>query len=327
MEKAFELFIADEGENHSEAWAKLLLPASPCELLDAVERAQVTAERPVYLEIQKYALGMEGLKPYIGVERNLSALYAFNALAEKLVTLDDTQRLVLAECLRDEENGGPVPLPRIYDLAAGDEAFQCLDLTPPEPDYTALLELWTGQRADAKPVTLKLPVTLEEIGAVRETVGAGSLSEIEYRCLDCLVPALIKPMTAAKELLLVNTAAHMLTSTPKERLTRYKALLEAMGFMPLWDALNLFDTLDEYTLEPDIRCPEDAGRKELHLIISSPEVEKVLPHVNLLTYGQQTLEQYHMVLTGYGGFCRVDGKPFRKRPCPDSGNPDSGGIT
>ena len=33
MEKAFELFIADEGENHTEAWAKLLLPASPYELL------------------------------------------------------------------------------------------------------------------------------------------------------------------------------------------------------------------------------------------------------------------------------------------------------
>ena len=27
MEKAFELFIADEGEKHTEAWAKLLLPA------------------------------------------------------------------------------------------------------------------------------------------------------------------------------------------------------------------------------------------------------------------------------------------------------------
>ena len=314
MEKAFELFIADEGENHTEAWAKLLLPASPYELLGAMERAQVKAERPVYLEIQKYALEMEGLKPYIGVERNLSSLYAFNALAEKLAALDDTQRIVLTECLKEEGNGGTVPLPRIYDLAAGDEAFQSLDLTSPDPDYTSLLELWTGQRTEASPVTLKLPVTLEEIGAVRESLGAGSLSEIEYRCLDCLVPALIKPMTAAKELLLVNAAAHKLKETPTGQLTKFKAMLEAMGFMSLWEALERYDTLGEYALEPDIRCPEDAGRKELHLIISSPELEKVIPHVNLLTYGQQSMEEYHMVLTGYGGFCRVDGAPFRKHP-------------
>ena len=140
MEKAFELFIADEGENHTEAWAKLLLPASPYELLDAIEKSQVKPERPVYLEIQKYALEMEGLKPYIGVERTLPSLYAFNKLAEKLVTLDDTQRLVLVERLKDEENGGHVPLPRVYDLAAGDGAFTRLNLMLPEPDYIALLE-------------------------------------------------------------------------------------------------------------------------------------------------------------------------------------------
>ena len=99
-------------------------------------------------------------------------------------------------------------------------------------------------------------------------------------------------------------------------------MLEAMGFTPLWDAMNLYDTLDEYALEPDIRCPEDAGRKELRLIISSPEMDKVIPHINLLTYGQQSMEEYHMILTGYGGFCRVDGAPFRKQS-----SPDSGGIT
>ena len=313
MEKAFELFITDEGENHTEAWAKLLLPASPYELLDAIEKSQVKPERPVYLEIQKYALEMEGLKPYIGVERTLPSLYAFNKLAEKLVMLDDTQRLVLVERLRDEENGGHVPLPRVYDLAAGDGAFTRLNLAPPEPDYTALLEGWTGQRADAKPITLKLPVTLEEIGAVRDTLGAGSLSEIQYRCLDCLVPALAKPMTAAQEIILVNTAAQTLKEATSEQLTKFKALLEAVGFTPLYNALELYDKLGEYSLEPDIRCPEDVGRKELRTLVSRSEAEKIIPHVNLLTYGQQTMAEYHMVITGYGGFCRVDGQPFQTK--------------
>ena len=135
MEKAFELFITDEGENHTEAWAKLLLPASPYELLDAIEKSQVKPERPVYLEIQKYALEMEGLKPYIGVERTLPSLYAFNKLAEILIMLDGTQRLILLERLKNEENGGHVPLPRVYDLAAGDGAFARLNLVPPETDY------------------------------------------------------------------------------------------------------------------------------------------------------------------------------------------------
>ena len=304
MEKAFELFMADEGENHTEAYAKLLLPASPCELKDALEKAEITPDRPVYLEIQKYALEMECLKPYIGVERELPSLYAFNALAEKLITLDGAQRLGLAEQLKNAagHDGGPVPLPRVYDLAAGDGAFARLNLLPPEPDYTVLLKI---RQNENKTVRLKLPMPPEELDG---------MADAPCQCVDCRVPILINAITMAGTVSQANEAALTLNAIPEgKRLTRYKALLEAKGFASLREVLELYDTLDEYSLEADIRCPEDAGRKEVRLIISSEEVEKVIPHVNLLTYGQQSMAEYNMVLTGYGGFCRIDGKPFRNQ--------------
>ena len=318
MEKAFELFMADEGGNHTDAWTKLLLPAGPHGIKDALQRARIRPGRPVYLEIQKYALEMEFLKPYVGIERDLTSLYAFNALAEKLITLNTTRRLVLKERLRTES--GPIPLPRLYDLVSAEGAFRNLDLTPVEPDYTALLELRTAHESRVT-VMLKLPATDRDMEAALDQMRVEDWTAVSLRCVDCRLPILMDAMTMAGDVTRINEAARTLAAVPEEKLFKYEALLEAKGFSSLREALCLYDTLDQYALEPDIRSAEDAGRKELRLLLSAEEAEKVIPHVNLFTYGQQSMEEYHMVLTAYGGFCRIDGRDFRKPSCPDSGGP------
>ena len=317
MEKVFELFMADEGENHTEAWAKLLLPASPYELRDALQRARIRLDNPVYLEVRKYALEMEYLKPYVGIEGELASLYAFNALAEKLVSLNAAQRPALKQRLRAET--GPLPIPRLYDLAAGEGAFRNLDLTPVEPDYTALLEVKTAHERGRVTVMLKLPATEQELEDALVKTGEEDWTKVSLRCTDCRVPILMDSLTMEGDITRINEAVRTLKAVPEEKLLKYEALLEAKGFLSLLEALCLYDTLDRYTLEMDIRCAEDAGRKELRLIISSEEVEKIIPHLNLSAYGRQTMEEYHMVLTSYGGFCRTDGGEFRKRPGSDSG--------
>ncbi|MBQ9346530.1 MAG: hypothetical protein IJT94_04200 [Oscillibacter sp.] len=301
--KVYDLFMADEGQDHTEAWAKLELPASPYEIRDALEKAQISPGRPAYLEIQRYLPGMEWLKPFVAPERELTALYAFNALAEKLAAMDALELRNYEERVRAESDAEAVPLPRLYDLAVGEGAFQRLDLTPVEPDYIVLMEC----RRDGaeRTAAVKLPAPKEAIEAWKAESGETAV----WQCADCLIPRLANEITAVGSLDDANDAAVMMQAIPKKRLPLYKALLEAKGVTSLREALNLYSRMEEYGLAPRIRCVEDAAKWELRFLMDESEAEKLIPHVNLRTYGEAVMAKYHMTLTGYGGVSPLADRP------------------
>ena len=124
MEKklVFQCDIMHEDLSVSKVYAGLSLPATPYELLDAIERAHLEDGGKPYIEILDHTQ-FPFLAPYLEDWNNL---YALNALAEKLASMEQWQidafeGLLLMEDQKREEYG----LPRIYDLAASAKEGAC----------------------------------------------------------------------------------------------------------------------------------------------------------------------------------------------------------
>ena len=98
-----------------ESCADLVLPATYYELRDAIERTHLDDGAEKLIEITDHTK-FPFLAPYL---EDCGDLYALNALAEKLATLDEWQIDALEGLvLMEEQKREPFGLPRIYDLAA-----------------------------------------------------------------------------------------------------------------------------------------------------------------------------------------------------------------
>ena len=180
------------------------------------------------------------------------------------------------------------------------------ELEHPKANETVNVIIRMRHEDAGRSVTVELPIPEEEIA---RTIADNGGEDNLWRCIDCPAAALVAPITETGSLRQANAAAMMLKDITEKRLTLFKALLEAKGFPPLREAMNLYSRLDEYGLDPHIHCVEDAAKWELRFLMDEAEAEKLIPHVNLITYGQVVMRDYHMTLTGYGGLSPLAGKP------------------
>ena len=95
--KVFAMYLAKEGNPNSDAYAKLDLPASPWEVVDALDKVRLNEGEQLYMEIEDY-YAFEHLAPHLdGLEISLNEL---NDLAALLSALDEVQEVVLDGFLR-----------------------------------------------------------------------------------------------------------------------------------------------------------------------------------------------------------------------------------
>ena len=95
--KVFAMYLAKEGNPNSDAYAKLDLPASPLEVVDALDKVRLNEGEQLYMEIEDY-YAFEYLAPHLdGLEISLNEL---NDLAALLSALDEVQEVVLDGFLR-----------------------------------------------------------------------------------------------------------------------------------------------------------------------------------------------------------------------------------
>lgn len=95
--KVFAMYLAKEGNPNSDAYAKLDLPASPWEVVDALDKVRLNEGEQLYMEIEDY-YAFEYLAPHLdGLEISLNEL---NDLAALLSALDEVQEVVLDGFLR-----------------------------------------------------------------------------------------------------------------------------------------------------------------------------------------------------------------------------------
>ena len=112
MRKVFEV----ELDGHNGVYTKLTLPATPCAMLDALEKLWLAeGEAPGWEILQSDAF--PGVLMYLDQKGTLPEL---NALAQRFAALDE-QELAIVEGLaimeREQSEKSRIPLPRLIDLA------------------------------------------------------------------------------------------------------------------------------------------------------------------------------------------------------------------
>ena len=131
MDKVF-LISLSKGEEHDYT-AGLKLPATPYELLDAMERIQFQDGDQVTCTVEGYGK-FNFLWPVM--EKKLDLL-ALNALAQRLTLLDEDGQIAFEALVRTEQDKGVTtcPLERLVDLAYSTE---CCDVYPGVSNYGEL---------------------------------------------------------------------------------------------------------------------------------------------------------------------------------------------
>jgi hypothetical protein len=89
LRKILNVYLARANTPYSEAYADLDLPASPYELLDALDKLRLDEGEAPYLQINEY-YDFEELAPLLSGD---AGLYELNALAQKLSELDERQQV------------------------------------------------------------------------------------------------------------------------------------------------------------------------------------------------------------------------------------------
>lgn len=118
--KIFHVYLAKEGIPNNEAYAKLDLPASPWEVVDALDKVRLNEGEQLYMEIEDYD-AFEYLSPHLdGLDISLNEL---NDLAALLSALDEVQEVAFEGLFSIEvqrkvnANGGVITLQDLRDLA------------------------------------------------------------------------------------------------------------------------------------------------------------------------------------------------------------------
>ena len=118
--KIFHVYLAKESVPNNESYAKLDLPASPWEVVDALDKVRLNEGEQLYMEIEDYD-AFEYLSPHLdGLDISLNEL---NDLAALLSALDEVQEAAFEGLFSMEvqrkvnANGGVITLQDLRDLA------------------------------------------------------------------------------------------------------------------------------------------------------------------------------------------------------------------
>ena len=169
------------------------------------------------------------------------------------------------------------------------------------------------------PVILPLPAIQEAISDVVKRVGAASIDECSFCCVECIVPSLrdtiddtLNDIDGFNQ---VNEFAQSLAQKKRvwdgaDRI-KYKALLEASGHPDLKKATELMHGLEDYELRRDIA--ESWDYADLVLREKYPDLpEELFRTPQAARIGQKWLEKGDAAITDYGLIRRKDGSPL---PC------------
>lgn len=125
MRSVFEVYLAKRDAPSDEAAATLSLPASPYEILDALEKVRPDSPNEVDLMVEEY-YGYEYLAKYILPQPDF---YGLNALAEKLSELTDDEAIAFHGLVQMEagKQDSHLSIQRLLDLAYSADCCHVVD--------------------------------------------------------------------------------------------------------------------------------------------------------------------------------------------------------
>ena len=382
--KIFHVYLAKESVPNNESYAKLDLPASPWEVVDALDKVRLNEGEQLYMEIEDYD-AFEYLSPHLdGLDISLNEL---NDLAALLSVLDEVQEVAFEGLFSIEvqrkvnANGGVITLQDLRDLAvsaktdcyhvvdAADDAqlgrfyaendfvpelegisdavFEMLDFAgigrmmrcsengvfvnslyvlrdgelttappvqkalPGKPGYLFRLTLGLHPDiGDARTVTLDLPAAEAELLDAQEQLGVEGWEGVTVIDYDGIIPYAADFTDLPMELEEFNAFTKAARDIPRSEVPKLKALLEQFEVQDIETAMGLTEHLADYVLAPEISSPQEAALDQLCFIMDREEAVRLIPYVNLYTYGCDLIKEDNATLSPYGLLHRADYQPM-----------------
>ena len=249
-------------------------------------------------------------------DAQLGRFYAENDFVPELEGISDAVFEMLdfagiGRMMRCSENG--VFVGSLYVLRDGEltTAPPVQKTLPEKPGY--LFRLTLGLCPDFggdRTAVLDLPASEEALAAAQEQLGTLNWENTAVLNYDGILPNAAVFADLPSELEEFNAFTKAARDIPRSELSKLKALLEQFEVQDIETALFLTEHLADYILTPEISSPQEAALDQLCFIMDREEAVRLIPYVNLYTYGCDIIKEDNAVLSPYGLLHRVDYQPM-----------------
>ena len=131
MDKILSVCLTDKDYQHNQAYTYLQLPATPCELVDALDKLNLTSPEDAAIEIEQYyGFGCLSSAP---IED--AGLIQLNTLTEQLSKLDSEQIVAFCGLVKMENSSSATPIPFSHLMDYAHHTQDCLVLADVHSDY------------------------------------------------------------------------------------------------------------------------------------------------------------------------------------------------
>ena len=217
----------------------------------------------------------------------------------------------IGRMMRCSENG--VFVGSLYVLRDGEltTAPPVQKALPGKPGYLFRLTLGLHPDiGDARTVTLDLPAAEAELLDAQEQLGVEGWEGVTVIDYDGIIPYAADFTDLPMELEEFNAFTKAVRDIPRSEVPKLKALLEQFEVRDIETALFLTEHLADYILTPEISSPQEAALDQLCFIMDREEAVRLIPYVNLYTYGCDLIKVDNAVLSPYGLLHRADYQPM-----------------
>ena len=217
----------------------------------------------------------------------------------------------IGRMMRCSENG--VFVGSLYVLRDGEltTASPVQKTLPEKPGY--LFRLTLGLCPDFggdRTAVLDLPASEEALAAAQEQLGTLNWENTVVLNYDGILPNAAVFADLPSELEEFNAFTKAARDIPRSELSKLKALLEQFEVRDIETALFLTEHLADYILTPEISSPQEAALDQLCFIMDREEAVRLIPYVNLYTYGCDLIKEDNATLSPYGLLHRADYQPM-----------------
>ena len=217
----------------------------------------------------------------------------------------------IGRMMRCSENG--VFVGSLYVLRDGEltTAPPIQKTLPEKPGY--LFRLTLGLCPDFggdRTAVLDLPASEEALAAAQEQLGTLNWENTVVLNYDGILPHIAVFADLPMELEKFNAFTKTVRDIPRSEVPKLKALLKQFEVQDIETAMGLTEHLADYVLTPEISSPQEAALDQLCFIMDREEAVRLIPYVNLYTYGCDLIREDNAVLSPYGLLHRVDYQPM-----------------
>ena len=215
--------------------------------------------------------------------------------------------------MRHSENG--VFVNSLYVLRDGEltTAPPCPKELPEKPGYLFRLTLGLHPDiGDERTVTLELPASEKELEDAQERLGTLQWENTVVLDYDASSQRshICRPAHGDRSLQRVCKSSEGYPC-PAGAAPKAESIAGAVRGAGHRDSYPSGRASGRYILTPELSSPQETAVDQLRFLLDDAAAERLLPHVNLFTYGNEVIQHDNAALTSYGLLHREDYQPMQ----------------